>query len=153
MLRILVDGKAYKTIKLEDVEKTAVKTLKDQYGKLKLKVAVSVVTKLAVAMAAGYAAKRVAKKMGGKLGAFSGFIGQAVGAGAGAAMFSAMKPDLRCWHTLPANLQLARIFLPANAYDLKFQFIGSGNQVVLEKDVKINIQKNKKTLFNYRTLF
>lgn len=63
-----------------------------------------------------------------------------------------MKPDLRCWHTLPANFQLGREFLPAGKHKVNFQFMGKGGVIsTIEKEVEI--KKGEKTLVNLRTLF
>ncbi|MFC1669270.1 COG3014 family protein [Spirochaetota bacterium] len=145
-VRITVNGRSYTTRMLEDIERTAVKNLKDNYGKLKNKLVASIITKAAVSIAAGYAAKQIAKKAGG--GAFSGLIGLAVGAGTGAALFSQMKPDLRCWHTLPANLQIGRIFLNPGKYKIKLDFVGSRKSKVVDVEIK----KGQKHIINERTL-
>jgi len=87
--RVLVNGKTYDTIELENIEETAVKNLEDDYGRLRAKVAASIVTKAVVSIAAGLAAKKLAEQSK-KLGAFSGLIGMAAGVGTGAALFSQM---------------------------------------------------------------
>ena len=73
----------------------------------------------------------------------------AVGAATGTVLFSSIKPDLRCWHTLPANLQLARMFLPEGKQKVKFSLLGRGGVITtIEKEVEI--KKGKKTLVNLR---
>ena len=87
-------------------------------------------------------------------GSMSGLIGIVAGAGTGAMLFSQMKPDLRCWHTLPANLQLARIFLPPGDHKVVVKFRdAAGNQVAPPVESKIRITKGERTFYNYRTLF
>ncbi len=149
-VRVRIAGRTLRSIMLESVENTAVKTLKDDYKMLSAKVAASIVTKAAVSIAAGIAAKQVAKKMGA--GAFSGLIGTIAGAGTGAALFSQMKPDLRCWHFLPANLQLVKTFLPPGEHIMALEYVGRGGRVLLRENYKINIEKGKKFFFNVRTL-
>ncbi len=149
-VKIIIDGKTYRTQMLENIEQTAIKNLEDDYVNLKAKLAASIVTKAAVSIAAGIAAKQIAKKMGA--GAFSGLIGQVAGAGTGAALFSQMKPDLRCWHTLPANLQIGRVSLDPGKHRMELQYISRRNRVLKKENYTITIEKGKKIFFNVRTL-
>jgi hypothetical protein len=152
-LVININGKDIdKTYMLEDIENTAVKNLEEAYTSMVLKVAAGVAVKGAASVAAGYAAKKIAEQTK-KAGAFAGLIGLAVGAGTGAALLSQMKPDLRCWHTLPANFQLSRIFLAPGQYNITIKFIDSGNRVERTTNHVINIVKGQKTIFNFRTLY
>ncbi len=152
-LVINVNGKDVgRTVKLEDIESTAVRTLDEKYNTIVAKTAAGIAVKVAASIAAGYAAKKAAEQVK-QLGSFAGLIGTAVGAGTGAALISQIKPDLRCWHTLPANLQLSRIFLPPGQYDITIKFIDKSNRVERTTNHKINIVKGKKTIFNFRTLY
>jgi len=150
-LRVEGGGKTISTTLLENVEQTAVKNLEDDYGRLYKRVAVSIATKAIASLAAGIAAKKIAEQFQSTKG-FAGLIGTAMGAGTGAALFSQMKPDLRCWHTLPANFQLGRTKMKKGKYKLSFVFTGDGGNVDrLEKEVEI--KKGEKTLVNLRTLY
>jgi len=150
-VRVNIAGKRFNTFELQDVEQTAVQNLEDDYGRLYAKVAAQVAIKAAASVAAGLAAKKLAEQSK-QLGGFAGLIGAAAGLGTGAALFSQMKPDLRCWHTLPANFQLGREFLPPGKYTAKFQFMGGGG-VVSTTEKEVEIKKGEKTLVNLRTLF
>ncbi len=154
-LRIRIKNRTISnTTKLEDIETTAVKTLRDDYGRLYKKVAAGIVTKAVTAMAAGIAAKKIAASSDNTyLKLFSGLIGAAAGAGTGAALISQIKPDLRCWHSLPANLQFDRVFLKPGKYELTLQFIGDNGTVVRTETDQIDIKKGKKSFVNYRTLY
>jgi hypothetical protein len=138
------------TYMLEDIENTAVKTLEEKYTSMYFKVAAGIAVKAVAAVASGILAEKIAKKAGA--GVFAGLIGAAAGAGVGAGLASTIKPDLRCWHTLPANLQLKRIFLKPGTYDLTLSAVGNGGNVDT-KSCKVTITPGKKTLLNYRTLF
>jgi len=139
------------TTKLEDVEKTAINNLEDDYGYLYKRVAASIVTKTAASLAAGIAAKKVAEQFKNTKG-FAGLIGTAIGAGTGVALFAQMKPDLRCWHTLPANFQLNRMSLKPGKQKVSFVYVDSGGIIErIEKDVEI--KKGEKTVVNLRTLY
>ena len=147
----VTNGKiTYSTAMLEDIENTAVNNLKDDYGRLQKHVAAQVVVKTAASIAAGYAAKKAAEQMGA--GQYAGLIGVVAGAGTGAALFSQMKPDLRCWHTLPANLQMARLFLPPGKYNITLNFIDSSNNTQNTRSYPVEIKKGTRTFINERTL-
>lgn len=140
------------TYMLEDIENTAVKNLEEKYTSMYVKVAAGIAVKAVAAVASGLVAEQVAKKMGGNFKTFSGLIGAATGAGVGAGLASQIKPDLRCWHTLPANLQIKRLFLKPGSYDLTLSAVGNEG-TVNTKTFKADIAAGKKTLLNYRTLF
>ncbi|MCP4136118.1 MAG: hypothetical protein GY754_34425 [bacterium] len=151
MIRMDVEGITQNTIMLENIEATAIKNLKDDYSRLQKKVAASIVVKAAASVAAGIAARQIAKSAGA--GGASGLIGFLAGMGTGAALFSSMKPDLRCWHTLPANLQVGRIFLPPGTYKLRLNYIGHNYAVLGTKEVDVTIKKGEKAFINERTLY
>jgi hypothetical protein len=141
------------TYPLEDIENTAVKNMDDQYGTLVGKAAGSIITKVAISLAAAYAAEKTAKAVGGKVGKLSGIIGALTGAATGAGLAANIKPDLRCWHSLPANYQIKRLFLAPGSYDVDLTYIDSRGAVIENRTEKVTIATGKKTLLNYRTLF
>jgi len=141
-----------RTYMLENIEDTAVQNLKDDYNRLYAKVAAGIAVKAATAIAAGYAAKKLAEQSK-QLGGFAGIIGTAVGVGTGAGLISQIKPDLRCWHTLPANLQLGRVFLPEGEYNVTIKLIDYNGKVDRTDKKKITVKKGEKTFMNYRTLY
>lgn len=149
-VRVDAGGKSVTTVKLEDVEETSVKNLEDNYSRLHKRVAASIATKAALSIAAGIAAKKIAEQSK-KLGQFAGLIGTVVGAGTGAALFSQMKPDLRCWHTLPSNFQLGRMQIKPGKKKVTFTLTGGG--IVERQEKEVEIKKGEKTLVNLRTLY
>jgi len=154
-LNIVINGRTEgSTIMLEDIENTAVKTLRDDYSRIYKKVAAGIVTKVAASIATGIAAKKIAEQADNAyIKAASGCIGIAAGAGTGAALMSQIKPDLRCWHSLPANLQLERIFLKPGKYTLTLQFIDKNGAVVRTETDEVEVTGGGKTFVNYRTLY
>lgn len=150
-VRIDAGGKSINTVMLEDVEKTAVKNMEDDYSMLYKRVAASIAVKAVATLAAGLAAKKLAEQFKQTKG-FASLIGTAVGAGTGAALFSQMKPDLRCWHTLPANFQLGRMRLKPGKQKLNFALIGNGG-IVDRVEKEVEIKKGEKTVVNLRTLY
>lgn len=150
-IRMLVNNRVYETYMMEDIASTAVQNLKDDYQRLQTKVAGSIVVKAVASIAASIAAKEIAKKAGA--GAFSGLIGAVAGAGTGAALFSQMKPDLRCWHTLPAKLHIARAFLTPGKYDVTLEFVGYNGSILDKTTYPVTVEKGKKTFLNERSLY
>jgi len=150
-VRVEAGGKSYNMVLLEDVENTAIRNLEDDYGRLYKRVAISIATKAAAAVIAGYAAKAAAEQIK-DLGPFAGLIGTAVGATTGAVLFAQMKPDLRCWHTLPANFRFSRFNLKPGKHKLKYVLIGGGGIIdTVEKEVEI--KKGETKVVNIRTLY
>jgi hypothetical protein len=149
-IRMTIDNRAYRTIAMEDIATTAIHNMNDDYDRLKGKVAASVVTKAIASVAAGVAAREIAKQMGG--GGISSLIGVVAGAGTGAALFSQMKPDLRCWHTLPAKLHVARAFVRPGKHRVTLDYINQSGRVYDRKTRMITVEKNKKIFLNERTL-
>jgi uncharacterized protein len=141
------------TYTLEDIETTAIKNMDDQYGSLVGKAAGSIITKVAASLAAAYIAEKSAKAIGGNIGKFSGLIGAATGAATGAGLAANIKPDLRCWHSLPANYQMRRVFLKPGNYDMDIALLDARGSVIQTRSEKVAIAAGKKTLLNYRTLF
>jgi hypothetical protein len=135
---IEINNRKYgRTYLMEDVESTAVQNLEEQYGRIVGKTAAGIVTKAAVSIVAGLAAKKLAEQSD-RLRGFSGIIGTVVGAGTGAALISQIQPDLRCWHTLPANFQLGRMFLPPGDHQVAINLIDRWGIVErLERTIKI----------------
>ncbi|MCL2025317.1 MAG: hypothetical protein FWG92_00735 [Leptospirales bacterium] len=147
-LQIKAGDRTFRTTMLEDISSTAIKNLQDDYTMLRAKVAASLVVKAAASIAAGVVAKEIASRAGA--GSFSGLIGTIAGAGTGTALFASMKPDLRCWRTLPAKLHLGRTFLPPGKHTVTIEYIGDGTQNIQQRDIEI--KKGEKTFFNIRTL-
>ena len=141
-----------RTYMLEDIETTAIKNLEDDYNKLAAKVAAGIAVKAVSALAAGYATKKIAQQFK-QTKKFAGILGKIAGAATGAALLANIKPDLRCWHTLPANLQFSRLYLAPGVYNIKIKFIDRYGRVERTTDHSINIVKGEKTFFNFRTLY
>ena len=151
-VKVTVLSQQVATEMLENIEYTAMKNLEDDYGRLRAKVAASIVTKTIVSIAAGIVAQEVTRKLSGGNKLLSLGAGLLVGAGTGAALFATMRPDLRCWHFLPATLQLARMRLMPGKYTAKVQYIGFNGAVLDTKYLNLEIRKKDKYFMNLRTL-
>ena len=151
-LRVAVLDRSLETEVLENIEYTAVKNLEDDYGRLRGEVAAAIVTKAVISLAAGIGAEEATRKLSKGNRGLSSLVGVLMGAGTGAALFATMKPDLRCWHTLPANLQLARMRLAPGKYTATVQYIGFDGAVQQTKYLNFEIKKKDKYLMNIRTV-
>jgi uncharacterized protein len=151
-VQVSVLNQQVSTETLEDIEQTAVKNLEDDYGRLRAKVAASFVIKAVTAIAAGVAAEQATRRLAKASSALSSLVGLAVGAGTGAALFATVRPDLRCWHFLPANLQLGRLRLMPGKYTAKVQFIAFSGAVTDTRYLNFEIGKKDKYFMNLRTL-
>ncbi len=148
---IRIGNTSCKTQTLEDISTTAINNMDDMYPLLAGKVAASIAVKAAASVAAGIAAKKITEGAGGKssLGTILGIL---AGVGTGAALFSQVKPDLRCWHTLPDKLQLARMRLKPGTYKAVLEFKDASGTLIKEKNIELTVEKGKKVFINERTL-
>lgn len=95
------------TIKLHDIEATAIQNMEDNYG-------AAVAKKVAGGVAKIVVGKQVENITGSQL---AGFLTQI-------ALFAGDRADLRSWRLLPKDLQIARIRLKPGKHVLKFKFVG-----------------------------
>jgi len=151
-LRVYVMGQQATTEMLENIEYTAMKNMEDDYDRLRGKVAASIIVKAIASIAAGIAAQETTRKLSKNDKGLSSLIGLLVGAGTGAVLFATIKPDLRCWHTLPANLQLARMRLAPGKYTATVQSIGYNGAVQNTKQLNFEVKKKEKYFINIRTV-
>lgn len=166
-LRIKAGSKTLETIVMEDITDTTVKNFEDNYSFYREKVAAGIATKIVASIVAGILAKEASKAAGEFLKGLGGnwatvgnimsagneVIGAAAGIGTAAALINQIKPDLRCWHALPATYQIARTFLPPGEYELKIEFIDKNNKVHSVEKEKIKIKAGDTKFLNYRTLY
>lgn len=151
-LRVAVMGRQVSTELLENIEYTAMKNMEDDYGRLRNRVAGSIIIKAVASVAAGVAAGEATRKLSKGDNGLASLVGLLVGSGTGVALFATMKPDLRCWHTLPANLQLTRMRLPPGRYTATVQYIGYNGAVRNVKQLNFEVKKKEKYFINIRTV-
>jgi uncharacterized protein len=154
---VLINGKSIGQTRIyNDYSDIAVSSFNENYSTYVTKHIASISTKLILAAAATYAtSKGIEKQFEDKNGRGGGVIGLianlVLGLLAGATVSSSIKPDLRCWRTLPANYQIKRIFLEPGTYSFEFK---SGDSKVLgsQNFQNILIEKGKPTFINFRSL-
>jgi hypothetical protein len=117
-----------RTFVLTDLEATAIRNLDDRMNTLALKQVFRSAVKGAMVKTAreqgGWAADLVANL-------YNVFTEQA---------------DLRCWQTLPQNMQVARVFLPAGRHELVFALHGETGGTVQERDFALDVRPGE-TIF------
>jgi uncharacterized protein len=151
-LRVSVLDRQVTTETLENLEYTAMKNLDDDYGRLRGQVAASIIVKAIASVAAGIAAQEITRKLSKGDKGLSSLMGLLVGAGTGTALFATIRPDLRCWHTLPANLQLGRLKLMPGKYTARVEYIGYNGAIQQTKQLNFEVKKKEKYFINIRTV-
>lgn len=104
---------------LEDVEATAIKTLSDRMGPIIARRTANLALRTGAAVAVHQAVKKSSKDSG--LADAAGFLAFEL-------LTAATKADTRSWLTLPANLQVARLRLPAGTHTIGVQFLDAAGQ-------------------------
>jgi uncharacterized protein len=152
-----------RTIVMEDIENTAVRNLEDDYQHLRKRVAAGLATKIVTTVVASIAAQiaaeaaaRALEQQGGYAAIF-GSLGRVAAKGVGPAValatFSQIKPDLRCWHSLPATLQLQRFALAPGKYNLTLEFLDNYGRIVRVERDGVTIAAGRRSFKNFRTLY
>ena len=60
--------------------------------------------------------------------------------------------DTRSWRTLPNQIFLVRMFLPADVYNVNLSFLEAGGRNTISQTLgEVGIYSNRKTFLNYRT--
>ena len=128
------------------------RTLEEKYGTIKAKVAAGIIVKAVAAVVTAKIAKEIASRSK-KTKGIAGLIGAVAGGIVGSGLALQIKPDLRCWSTLPANLQLALAGVNPGKHNVRIKYY-SGASVLAEQDLgDIDIQAKKKLVLNCRTVF
>ncbi|MBP7282935.1 MAG: hypothetical protein KBA66_15235 [Leptospiraceae bacterium] len=146
-----------------DYSETAIANFNENYTTLVTKNIASIATKVAVAAVAAYAAGKAAesasKGRGGRddggaevaASIIGAIISAVAGAAAGAGVAATIKPDLRCWRTLPSNFQVRRVFLEPGLYD--FEFKSNTSKAMGGKNFRqISVETGKLVVINFRSL-
>ncbi len=149
---VVVDGaESSPTILMEDIQAIAAKTLQDRMPLIKARAVTRAVVKFVLAKAAADAAGRVCDlKFGsGWQGAVCRSVASGLSQGAAAATEIA---DTRCWGTLPAQIRMARLKVPAGKHTITVNFKNAVGAIISSHVFSdIEIKKGKRTYLSYRT--
>jgi len=150
---VLVDSQpAVGTQLAEDISAIAFKTLRDNKALIMTRAIARATVKFILAKTAADAeAGYCDKKFGtGNLGDIScRALGRGVAFGAAAGTEVA---DTRCWTTLPSQIRIARLELPAGKHDVSVQFRDAAGALVETRTFKdVTINPGKRTYLAFRT--
>ena len=136
---------------LNDYSKTIMKTFNDNYHKMIAKNVTSIAVKAVSSVIASYAAEQSIKQAGGgsSTAALAGIL---TGVVTGSLLGSTIKPDLRCWHLLPSNFQVERIFLEPGEYNVEIRLEDGGRILTQNSFQKINIVQGGLIFINVRSI-
>jgi len=105
------------------------------------------VARAIVKYAATKGAQAVAKKAGG------GLLGSVVGLVGNVASAATEAADLRSWSTLPANVGIARLWLPAGQHTLLVTYHGGNNMQIGRTDtIQITVKPGERNIVSVRSL-
>jgi uncharacterized protein len=129
-MRLTIGGKTKVLETIENVDGLARAALKDD---------IVVITTRAIARAV---AKKATEKEAGDQGGVFGQLAMMV-------INQATEiADTRCWNTLPQQIQLGRVLLPAGEHNLKVEVIGAGGVLRDTINMSVNIKAGRKTILN-----
>jgi len=134
----LNDKSVGRTEIMNDYKATTIQNYNDNYSALINKNVASIATKIVLA---AIASDKISDKLEEKSDSIlvSKLVRFGIAAGTGRAVAATVKPDLRCWHLLPSNFQIKRIFLEPGTYQLDFKFPRSDViKTKTPKKIKIN---------------
>lgn len=134
-LKDVGSGRSAEAEVLFDIESTAIRELDDKMAMIAAKKVGGVVAKRAMAYGIGKATKSRDAEF------LSFFL-----------LMASEQADLRSWVTLPANLRIARLALPAGHHDLVLDTVVSGYQSQVKKWEKVLVKPGQISFLNLRVL-
>ena len=136
--RITASGKQGATELMEDVDAIARQSLDARMAAITARSLARAVAKITASKTAQQAAMQ-RKSDDAAIGLLGSFAVQV-------ASVATERADTRSWLTLPANIQLARMRLPAGEYTIKIELLGEGEQVIASSEFSgIMVSKSRKT--------
>lgn len=154
-LDIMQNNRLYKSLyasELNNVEKTILKNFESHYMEIRQKMISRLAVKAVAAIVAKTIAQESVKRSQRNSSALGFLVGTLTGVAVGAALFSSEKPDLRCWHTIPASYHANSILLPQGVYQGKISYFDRSGRLVKTEDIKkIEIKPDKPVILLLRT--
>lgn len=150
---VLVDGQlAGDTVLMEDISAIAFKSLRDRMDVIRARAIARATVKYVIAKAAADAAGRQCDERLGS-GTFADQACRALSRGVTSATAAATEiADTRAWASLPSQIRMARVKVPAGVHDVTVNFLDAAGDVVDTTEFKgVTIQPGKRTYLHYRT--
>jgi uncharacterized protein len=127
---------------VQDLSALAAKHFSDQYSTLAVKAVARAAIKYAAAEGIARGARMAAGRDAGPL------VGLIVGSLAKTLAISTEEADKRSWRTLPDEIQIARLWVPAGSYELRVRPIGkSGSPIGREAVHPVTLQRGETKFF------
>ncbi|MEM6732226.1 MAG: hypothetical protein AAF658_11765, partial [Myxococcota bacterium] len=121
----------------------AIQNLDDHMGRIKAKAIARAIAK--------YLVSKGAQAAGKEAGGDAGAVLQIAGALFQAGSYIAEEADKRSWITLPAQVNIGRVYVPAGTNELDVQFVSRNGSVVETKKFQVSPQAGKTEFVFYRT--
>lgn len=129
--------------RVQDVGAIAVKNLEDRIGRIRAKAIARAVVKFALS-------RRLASAVEERKGAGAAWLTKKI---LQVASTATELSDKRCWQTLPDQIAMARLVLPAGTHDLHAAFRDGEGRVLKEADLPgVAIQPGRRTFVVVRTV-
>lgn len=128
-----VNGKSTRSVMLNDIEATAIKHLKDRMGRAVAKALLTAGVKAGIGAGVGILTN--SKELG--------FL-------TGLGLMLASDADTRSWLLLPAQLQVAKIFLPPGSQTVTIKYLDRQGEVQESEKISVAIKAGKITFIQRR---
>lgn len=125
--RVRVGGREASLDPLTDVSRELVR----EYEGLKPKIIGSAITRMIVRAAAAEGARAAGRQHSGGLGLLAALVVEGT-------MVALDKPDTRSWSTLPAQVSLARVEVPAGTSEVEFELWGRGAPLRVRREINVS---------------
>ena len=116
---------------VQDIHALAARDLEDRFPAIATKAVARAVVKYSVAEGMGHGARIAAGDQHG------GWVGLLVGIVAKMIAVASEEADKRSWRTLPDEIQLAQLWVPAGHYTLRLRTVGEDGTLVREESVRL----------------
>jgi uncharacterized protein len=139
------------TIVVEDIQAIAARTLQDRLDLIKVRAVARATVKFVLAEAASLAAANECRKHYPEGWQFQ--LCKQLSSGLSHGLAAATEvADTRAWGTLPAQIRLARVMLPAGKHTVKVNFRNASGMIVANQVFRdVTIEKGKRTYLGHRT--
>lgn len=132
---------------VQDLTTIAAKNLSDRYTSLAIKAVARAALKFALAEGVGRGAEAAAGKDAGPT------VGLVAGILAKIFAIATEESDKRSWRTLPDEVQIARLWVPAGTYELRVRALTHGGKAVGEESVRtVTLRSGATKFFTERVL-
>jgi tetratricopeptide (TPR) repeat protein len=138
---IEVAGQRAPTLLVEDISAIAKRALDDRMDVIRSRAIARAATKFVLAKAAEEAVKRTAGDGWGRL---AGLATRVTAAATEVA-------DTRCWLTLPAQIRMARIRVPAGAHTVDVRYSNASGQFTNGETIPVEVKSGRRTYVHVRT--